>query len=256
MTSATAHRLTFGIDGQKGVALSPLTGAAERAAAGDAQALLRALLSVPAGPAETDPHPPVAPADRLTVGDRDRLLAQIYGDLYGWDILADARCGGCQARFELRFSLRDLIRARAPDGSAPDGVVSIGDARLRLPLVTDRAPSARALVDRLTVDGTPPPLEQAEAALEAADPALELDLNGTCPECDTPQAVPFSMTGFLGAALARDHRFLLREVHLLARSYGWSLDSILSLTRTERQEFVRLILAEQGAGEPGIRRVS
>ena len=249
MTSATAHRLTFGIDGQKRVALSPLTGAAERAASGDAQALLRVLM------APLDPHGQ-SPADRLTVGDRDRLLAQIYGGLYGWDILADTRCTACKERFELRFSLRAMVQARQPDGCATEDMVVVGDARLRLPRVADQAETPEALVALLTVAGDPPPVDQAEAALEAADPALELDLNGTCPECGTAQAVPFSMAGFLGAALARDHRFLLREVHLIARTYGWGLDSILSLTRVERQEFVRLILAEQGAAQPGVRRVS
>jgi hypothetical protein len=87
----------------------------------------------------------------------------------------------------------------------------------------------------------------AEAALEAADPALELDLAGQCPECGARQAVPFSMAGFLGASLRRDHGFLLREVHMIARAYGWALEEILSLTRAARQGFVRLILADMGA---------
>jgi len=82
--------------------------------------------------------------------------------------------------------------------------------------------------------------------IEAADPALELDLSGTCPECGTAQKTPFSMVGFLSAALARDLRFLLREVHLVARAYRWSLESILGLSRVERQEFARLVLVDQG----------
>ncbi|MEM9139532.1 MAG: hypothetical protein AAGB15_06840 [Pseudomonadota bacterium] len=243
----TQHPLTFGLDGQGVLALPPVTGAAERAAAGDAQALLGVLI----GPA----------AGRLTVGDRDRVLAGLYGDLYGWDVLADARCSGCQARYELRFSLKDLLASRQPDGSASGKApsVPVDAARVRLPLVEDLEGGAEDLIARLTVEGEPPQADAAEAALEAADPALELDLNGTCPECDAKQAVPFSMSGFLGAALARDQRFLMREVHLIARSYGWSLESILGLTRAERQEFVRLILAEQGDGpaaRSAVRRVS
>lgn len=243
----TQHLLTFGLDGQRHVALPPVTGATERAAAGDAQALLGSLIGDRAG--------------RLTVGDRDRLLADLYGVLYGSDVLADARCTVCQARYELRFSLTALVASRQPDGSAEGDppTVEVGDARLRLPLASDLAGDAEGLIRRLTVAGDAPSPDAAEAALEAADPALELDLSGTCPDCETTQAVPFSMAGFLGAALARDQRFLMREVHLLARSYGWSLESILGLARTERQDFVRLILAEQGDGvqaRAGMRRVS
>lgn len=248
MLVATEHRLCFGIDGQNSITLLPLTGAAERVAGGDAQALLRTLLGASSGD-ETQ-------ADRLTVGDRDRLLAEIYGDLYGWDVLADARCASCQARFELRFSLAAMLQARQPDGSAADGTVKVGEARLRLPRVADHADNPYAFLRLLNISGDPPPLAEAEAALEAADPALELDLKGTCPECASEQTLPFSMCRFLGSALARDHRFLLREAHLIARSYGWSLDSILSLTRQERQEFVRLILAEQGATQPRAWRVT
>jgi hypothetical protein len=240
-----AHRLTFGVDGQRDVHVSPLTGAAERAAGGDAQALLRALMVG-------------VDADRLTVGDRDRLLAETYATLYGWNVLADARCTGCGARFELRFSLRTLLDTRQPDGTAQGTppTLAVSGARLRLPTVADRADSPEHLVRMLTIDGDPPPLADAESALEAADPALELDLSGTCPECHAAQAAPFSMAGLLGATLARDHRFLMREVHLLARTYGWDLASILSLTRTERHEFVRLILADQSAARPVVRRVS
>lgn len=248
MLATTEHRLTFGIDGQKCVTLSPLTGAAERVAGGDAQALLRTLMGAASGDESL--------ADRLTVGDRDRLLAEIYGDLYGWDVLADARCGSCQARFELRFSLGAMLRARQPDGTGADGTVKVGEARLRLPRVADRADDPDAFLRLLKISGDPPPLAEAEAALEAADPALVLDLKGTCPECASAQTLPFSICGFLGAALARDHRFLLREAHLIARTYSWGLESILSLTRQERQEFVRLILAEQGAAQPRVRGVS
>lgn len=243
----TLHRLTFGLDGADAVSVPPLTGAAERAAAGDAQALLDTLLG--------------KQARELTIGDRDRVLAGMYGAFYGWDVLADARCSACQARFELRFSLAAMLEARSPDGSA-DGepaAVQVGDARVRMPRVSDLCGDPRDLMQRLTLNGDVEDMAAAEAALEAADPALELDLAGTCPECGHAQTVPFSMAGFMGAALARDHRFLMREVHLVARTYGWSLDSILGLTRAERQEFVRLILADQGdraSGRAGVRRVS
>jgi hypothetical protein len=237
------HPLDFPVDGADRLALVPLTGAAEAAAEGDVWALLAAL-ALP-GTGRVGPEA----LGRLSRGDADRALAALYAALYGSRVVADARCTDCAARFELRFSLPDLAAGRRPDGSASGNppAVAVANARLRLPLWQDTADSPDALIAALTLAGVPPPRAVAEAALEAADPALELDLAGECPDCGARQAVPFSMAGFLGAALRRDHGFLLREVHMIARAYGWSLAEILSLTRSARQGFVRLILADLGA---------
>ena len=240
---ALLHPLQFPVDGAGHLALAPLTGASEAAAEGDAWALLAALAQE--GPDRAGP----SALGRLSRGDGDRALAALHGHLYGPRIVADARCSHCDGQFELRFALPDLVAGRWPDGSATGTppAVTVAGARLRLPVCADRATDPASLLAALVLEGALPPLAQAEAALEAADPALELDLAGDCPGCGTHQAVPFSMAGFLGAALQRDHAFLLREVHLIARAYGWALDEILSLTRSARQGFVRLILADLGA---------
>jgi hypothetical protein len=142
-----------------------------------------------------------------------------------------------------------MVAARSPDGSATGTppAVEVGGARYRLPVVADLQGGAGDLLARLHLDGPEAPPEAVEAALEAADPALVLDLSGTCPECGTTQETPFSIAGFLAAALRRDAAFLRREIHVLARGYGWGPGEILSLTRQERQDFVRLILGERQA---------
>lgn len=228
--------------GARSARFGPLTGAAERVAGGNAHRLL-GLLARPGEGLVSG-----AAFDTMPLGDRDRALAALYGALYGADVVADARCTDCAARFELRFDLAALAASRVPDGSASGdpAAVSVNGARLRLPAAADLSGAPGDLVARLLMEGDPPPIEIAEAAIEAADPALELDLSGTCPECGTAQKTPFSMVGFLSAALARDLQFLLREVHLVARAYHWSLESILGLARAERQEFARLVLVDQG----------
>ncbi|MEO9651991.1 MAG: hypothetical protein ABJ360_25510 [Roseobacter sp.] len=244
-TRTTAYQLAFGVECQRTVVLSEPTGKAERAAGGDAQQMLGALLTG-------------VDVEQLTRGDRDRALAHLYGNFYTWDVLADTRCMSCDARFELRFSLRDMLAARQPDGTATGTPpqIAVEASRLRLPCVKDRAETPEEFLKLLTLDGPAPALETAEAALEQADPALEFDLPGTCPDCGETQSVPFSMSKFLSAALTRDYQFLMREVHILARTYRWSLDSILALTRAERQEFVRLVLADQGNASAVVRRIS
>lgn len=237
--------LQFEVVGTRTLVLRELTGADERASGGDVHLLLAAL----AAPAGGGSGPDVG---RLSVGDRDRVLAALYAELYGDAVVADALCVGCDKKFELRFRLSAMVAARSPDGSATGTppAVEVGGARYRLPVVADLQGGAGDLLARLHLDGPEAPpeaVEAVEAALEAADPALALDLSGTCPECGTTQETPFSIAGFLAAALRRDAAFLRREIHVLARGYGWGLGEILSLTRQERQDFVRLILGERQA---------
>lgn len=243
--------LSFGAGGARAIALAPLTGADEAAGA-DAVTLLRRL----ALPGRGLVHG--AALDALTAGDRDRAVAGLYAQIYGADIRADAVCTACAARYEIRFDLTALQRGRVPDGSAAGDppAIDLDGARLRLPTLADLAGTPADLLARLLIDGAAPDPARAEAALEAADPALELDLAATCPECDAGQAVPFSICRFLRAALQRDRAFLMREVHLIASTYRWSLGEILGLGRADRQSFARLLIAEREAAALPARRVS
>lgn len=241
MADATIY---FGPRGSDQVRTRPLTGSAEWAAGSDALALLREL-------GATDCAGQAVDVDRLTAGDRDRLLAAVYRAEYGTAVVADAVCRACDETFELRFDLALLGAARVPDGSATGDPpsVTVGDARYRLPTVADLAGDPVTLAARLHLDGPAVDEPELAAALEAADPALLVDLRGTCPECATEQATPFSIVSFLSATLARDRPFVLREIHLIARFYRWTMSDILALTRADRQAFVRLILDEaQAAG--------
>jgi hypothetical protein len=244
-------QLAFGSGGARAMAFAPLTGADERAAPG-AVGLLRRL----AMPCEGLVHG--AAIDGLTVGDRDRALAALCAQLYGDGVLADAICTGCGATYEIRFNLSDLSQNRRPDQSAAGDppTVSVGDSRLRLPVLADLTGAPEGFLERLTLEGPVPDAETAAPVLEAADPALELDLTGTCPECQATQATPFSISRFLEAALRRDLGFLAREVHLIASAYHWSLDGILGLSRAERQTYARLLIAEREAASSLMRRVS
>ena len=244
-------QLEFGVSGARRMAFAPLTGACERAAPGPD--LLLQTLALPG-----DGWVFGAAIDQLTVGDRDRAIAGLYRQLYGDAILADAVCTGCAATYEIRFGLADLVASRRPDGSAGGDppVVTLGQSRLRLPTIADLSGPADGFLARLTLQGPAPDPETASQALENADPALELDLSGICPECQAVQTSPFSVSAFLRAALRRDLGFLTREVHLIASTYHWSFDEILRLSRQERQSFARLLIAEREAAASPLRRLS
>lgn len=233
--------LEFEVDGASRLCLAEPTGADQRAAAGHAHDLLRRLVVPGPGCVASET------IDRLPLGDRDRALATLYEALFGDSVRADADCAECGSRFEMRFRLSALVASRRPDGSATGTppTVRVGEGSLRLPTAADLAGGTPDdLVARLMVSGSPPDAEVAAAAIEAADPALELDLAGICPECGASQTAAFSIHGFLSAALAQDLEQLLGEIHLLATHYRWAFGEILVLTRNERRALLKMVLAD------------
>ena len=197
--------------------------------------------------------------DALTIADYDRLLAAVFDALYGDRVEARTHCTACAEPLEISLSLTALAGA-APDVeielSGPDesGTFLLPDGRrIRPPAVRDVERAAgsgdlaalrRACVVEGDADADP---ELLDAALEAAAPALTRDVAATCPHCAAAQSVRFDLANFLVASLARERPFLLREMHLLARAYGWSLDEILSLNREDRRALARLCEAERAA---------
>jgi hypothetical protein len=83
-----------------------------------------------------------------------------------------------------------------------------------------------------------------EVHMARVAPAVELDLDGVCPECDEPFETAFDLTAFFAAEMQNNLRSLESAVHLLAFHYHWSEGEILSLTRRKRQRYVEMIEEE------------
>jgi hypothetical protein len=199
-------------------------------------------------------------AAHLTAADRDRLLAAIYRTTYGDRIASTPPCRNCGSLFDLTFALDDLLAAvdRVPAGVAdalPDGTFRApGGAHFRLPTGEDELSVAglqpegaeQALLERCLLDAPAGDARAAvEDALEAIAPVLDLDIGTTCPECGAQQAVHFDIQFYLLRAIAQERPLIAREIHRIAAAYGWSLQEILGLRRSERRQFVELIESEQ-----------
>ena len=87
-----------------------------------------------------------------------------------------------------------------------------------------------------------------DRAMALAVPRVATELDAECPRCGHFQITPFGIEAFLCAALERERAMVIREVHVLARAYGWSRADILDMARSDRHLYVRLVLAEREAG--------
>ena len=207
--------------------------------------------------------------EELPLADRDRVAAAVYARHFGDAITAQAPCTACTKGFETNFSLAALMRyqseqaaaavapgahATAAQGPDEEGAYSLPDGRrFRLPTAADQrelimnpARDAAALLrQRCVLRGDPHSDPGAiDAAMERVGPLLDLEFEARCPNCEQEQSVHFEICSFLLASLRQQAPWLAREVHVLARAYGWSLASILELPIEERRGYVRLIGAE------------
>ena len=196
-------------------------------------------------------------AAKLTAVDRDRLLAALYARTYGHRVESTVHCRHCGEPFDLDFHLSELLDSlKAGEVSVAaeeetDGVFALPDGRrFRLPTGEDECavchlPAGEAegaLLARCLVEGDPavePGIVQ--QAMQEIAPVVDLELNAHCPECGETQPVRFDLQSYLLSALMAERRQLAWEVHRLAVAYGWNLQDILALPRSQRRTYVALV---------------
>ena len=199
----------------------------------------------------------------LVASDRDRLLAAVYRTAFGDHIESTLTCAKCAQPFDIDFSLQSVISSiskadetiecvKLDDGSfrAANGV------SFRLPTGRDELAALGAtpveaetlLLNRCIDDrGWPDGTAAFEELLELVAPLIDLELLASCPECNHVHKVEFDIQTYLLGALVVDRRRLLADINRIAAEYAWSLDEILSLTRSDRRHLVELIENENAA---------
>ncbi len=236
--------------------LRELTGRDEYAVMGTSTANAIALLASLLEPDPATGTDKLRAAD-LVAADRDRLLAAVYRTAFGDRIESTLTCAKCEQPFDIDFSLQSAISSisnadetvecvQLDDGSfrAANGV------SFRLPTGGDELAAIGAtpqeveslLLNRCTEDrGWPEGAVAFEELLELVAPLIDLELLARCPECNHVHKVQFDIQTYLLGALVAERRRLLGDINCIAAAYSWSLDEILSLTRSDRRHLVELI---------------
>ena len=197
---------------------------------------------------------------RLSIGRRDALLMTLREWTFGPRLVSLAACPDCGERLELDMAVADL-RVPSP-GPAPERLEMTVDGyeiALRLPDSRDLAalsgeaglPALRQrLLDRCLLSvrrrgkEASLPEELAEAAvarLAEADPQADVHLDLSCPACGISWLAAFDIVTFFWREIEAWAARLLREVHALARAYGWSEGEILSLSPRRRQIYLQMV---------------
>jgi hypothetical protein len=234
--------------GAEGVYLRSLSGADEMAVQNTGTGNLIQLLESLMLPGQTGNK---VNAALIVTADRDRLLALLYISMYGAKIESTVSCRACGQKFDLDFSLNELLRHYQPAAIADNGQYQLEPGiSFRLPNGEDEmfinglvgAEAERQLLERCLLEGNADTdSEKVQLKMAELAPVLSLDMQADCPECGNEQQVQFDMQSFFLTKLKQERPDLIREVHNIASQYHWSQQEILSLPRNLRKQYAALI---------------
>jgi hypothetical protein len=209
------------------------------------------------------PEPAGGELAALSLGRRDACLLSLYRQTFGPGLDLVAECPACREPLELALDL-DALGLDAEAAGKELVEIHEGDLRLaaRPPTAADLnaaaacadvAEARRLLAARCVVaaerDGEPlPPAALSEEeidllsrALAAADPQAEVLLALSCPACGHAWQALLDAAGCLWHEVDAAARRLLREVHVLARGYGWREADVLALSARRRHYYLEML---------------
>ncbi len=209
----------------------------------------------------------------LSIADRLFLLVKLRAATVGDYIQATILCPqpACHAKIDIDFRTDDIpVKEAAADG--PLYTVDLAARRVvfRLPNGADQealapilavdAPHAATLllqrcIQQLGASEEPPTAadiaqlsaaEQSaiEEAMAAVAPQVVLMMEGDCPECGQPFALPFDLAGHLLWELRTTADQIYREIHYLAYHYHWSERELLAMSKAKRRKYIQVLAAE------------
>jgi hypothetical protein len=204
--------------------------------------------------------------EHLSIGERDRVLLGLRENLFGSQVQSLVHCPKCNEGLEFAFEISQLrVETELPETgrleTEPLELELAGQrVRFRLPNsldliavsgISNAEQMRQTLLERclLEVEGgsekswNPESLELINQAMQQADPQAVIELNLNCPACTHRWAAIFDIASFLWREIDTWARRTLREVHRLARAYGWTEAEILALSGTRRRLYLELVNA-------------
>ncbi len=202
----------------------------------------------------------------MSLGERDRRLLALRAETLGETLEARSQCPRCDEPLELRLEAGELLGGERPAGAGEAEELELCGlaVRLRAPnsadlLAAERRggleEARRCLLERCVSEarraGEPVAVAELAAAesqelseaLATLDPWAEMRLSLECPACSHRWQELFDVASFFAAELAGLAGRLLREVHVLARGYGWREADVLAMSAKRRQAYLELLEA-------------
>lgn len=252
---------------EKAWAFKPLDGHAELALWGAWQAssskvdcVTKAIASAIELPKDRDEKE--SGADRLSVADRQFLLAQLACSLGASRFWISAECVSCRKPFDAAVDLEHLpvkpagkgypfaeakilggtAAVRAPTGADQAAIENIADERQALLSLVRRCLVPQSEGEHAEPAFTDDDLEAIDDALQKVSPEVATRVTSLCPSCGCENSTLFDVSALLLSSLKDP----LEEVHDIAAVYHWGEGDILALPRERRHRYLALIDRRRG----------
>lgn len=199
-------------------------------------------------------EPGVAPdqlAD-LPLGRCNATLMALRQAWFGNPIPVWCDCPACGERMELTIDAEQL--PEQPSGQAIEieleGLRFSAPTSRRLAAVVNENDPDKAAFQLLAACAASPEslpeqpqdrsalLDAVDAALEEADPWLDLSLDIDCPACGEPSKPALDIASIVWDEVDAVARQLLDDVHRLAKAYGWHEQHILGMSAYRRAAYL------------------
>ncbi len=201
----------------------------------------------------------------LSIGQRDAYLLMLRESTFGSRFEGYAECSRCQERIECAFTVSEVWAGTVPLESIGQAQqLQLGDYSISLCLPTQADMLAMATlrtivaarqyllqqcIREVTHEGNQVAiLSLPEEVIHALgeqitthDPQAEVLLTLACPACEQTWSLCFDIASWLWNEITYHAKRLLREVHMLARTYGWSEAAILAMSALRRQYYLEMV---------------
>jgi hypothetical protein len=202
--------------------------------------------------------------EQWPIGRRDARLFAVYAATFGPTVEGVTTCPECGERLDVSFPVDAMRNSDAPSTDLIEVPVHDPTYRVavRLPssadlqrivglpdLETARRTLAHACIvcaerngEAVAPAALPSGLiDEIDAALALHDTQAHVGLSMNCPACRHTWGITFDIADFLWRVLSDRAKRVVVDVHVLARSYGWSEEAILRMSPARRALYGELI---------------
>jgi hypothetical protein len=197
---------------------------------------------------------------QLSIGRRDSLLLHLREQTFGSQFVSRLVCQKCGEQLELAFRVSDIEVGEETSDAETLILNSDGyEVMFRLPNSEDVRAATIAVDDReqlllqrcllrvskhgVEQSAADLPMSLVETVVDRmakADPQ-SVPLSLVCAACSHKWFMGFDIVSYFWSELNAWADRMLREVHLLASSYGWRENDILAMNPWRRQSYLEMI---------------
>lgn len=200
----------------------------------------------------------------LSIGQRDAHLLTLRELTFGSKMESYAECPKCGEKLEFTIGVADIRVAESLATIQQEYNLTSGEYQLQFRLPNSRDLAAvvgyqdlnmvRNLIGQRCIlqikregvkinypDLPAVVINQLAESMAEYDAQAEILLNLVCPACNHSWQVLFDIVAFFWSELNTQAKRLLREVHTLARYYGWREADILSMSNNRRNFYLDLV---------------